>query len=136
LASDEKNNKKIKSIKKKEIESALVEYINFLKISMDSYSNIIKKLAEFQENHSDVYGIFTDLIENPDEMNDLIMKLKSVKKEIFFQFLDVMFTFQVLDSKIRKMYFLSPNEKQELANDIQDYVTEIENLYNKLKTEE
>lgn len=114
-----------KKIISKEI---LLDYIGVIKVSADSYVNIVKQLAEFQEKHEDAYESVTDVLDSPEKLYSILDNIKKINKDIFFKILEIMFKFSSLSNNVRNVFFLSVKEKNTLVKNLKELSEEIKKL--------
>jgi len=115
---------------KKEIISKeiLLDYIEVIKVSADSYVNIVKQLAEFQKNHKDAYESVTDVLDSPEKLYTILDDIKKINEKIFFKILEIMFKFSSLSNTVRNVFFLSVEEKNTLVKNLIELSNEVEKL--------
>lgn len=114
-------------------EEFLFDYIDVVKASMDSYANIVEKLAEFQKKHEQDYEGLKNIMESPENIMELTEKIKEVDKDVFFKILEIMFTASSLDNKVRNVFFLTLDEKIELAQKLRDLSVTVEQFFKNIK---
>jgi len=111
----------------------LLDYLDLLKTNMDAYASIVDKMAEFEEKHEQEYSQISDILSSPEKLEEITEKMKEFGPEIFFDLMKLMFKASSLDSKVRKVFVLSIDEKRTLAGELRTIYKDMEKFFKKME---
>jgi len=111
----------------------LLDYLDLLKTNMDAYASIVDKMSEFEEKHEQEYSQISDILSSPEKLEEITEKMKEFGPEIFFDLMKLMFKASSLDSKVRKVFVLSIDEKRTLAGELRTIYKDMEKFFKKME---
>jgi len=107
----------------------IIDYIKVIKVSTDAYSQIVNELLKFQKKHTEIFEGMTELIDSPEKLTTMLDLIKEIDESIFYRMLEMLYRSSDLSNKVRKVFYLSIEQKKELVDKLNTLSKEIEILF-------
>jgi len=117
----------------KKIAEFSIEMTKLLKKTTDFYSLLVKEISKIQNNYESEYGDFkesqkstTGFLETLDDMDE-----KQTKNTLLF--FKILIKYLSIEQKMRRIWFLTSKEQEDLAIELKDISDEMDNIIKQIK---
>jgi len=118
------------------LEGFTIDLMEILRDTIALYSKILKAISVLQEKYPDAYDNFCEIQKSPNKLMEAVGDMDYSQAQSAFQLLKIIVKFSTIENKLRFLWSIDEEKQKALANEINDFVSNLDDYTKKLKSGE